>query len=68
MDLIQQCYLNYNLYYYLQQLSQFWYDEETTQRLSEEAVTRVGKQGSIALISCPTLYPKIKQLASETKG
>uniref|UniRef100_A0A8D8XYY7 Protein-lysine N-methyltransferase n=2 Tax=Cacopsylla melanoneura TaxID=428564 RepID=A0A8D8XYY7_9HEMI len=49
------------------QLSQFWYDETTTQRLSEEAAQRIGNEGSIALISCPTLYPKIKKLAPEAK-
>ncbi|KAI5713348.1 hypothetical protein M8J75_015710 [Diaphorina citri] len=49
------------------QLSQFWYDENTTERLSEEAVCRAGKEGSIALISCPTLYPKIRELAPDAK-
>ncbi|CAB0014703.1 unnamed protein product [Nesidiocoris tenuis] len=43
------------------QLSQFWYDEETVDKLSNEAQSAVSETGSIALISCPTLYFEIKK-------
>lgn len=42
------------------QLSQFWYDEETTQILSQAAASHCCNNGSIALISCPTLYNSVK--------
>lgn len=42
------------------QLSQFWYNEETTQILSEAAISQCNNNGRISLISCPTLYSPIK--------
>ncbi|CAH0386375.1 unnamed protein product [Bemisia tabaci] len=45
------------------QLSQFWYDEDTIEVLAQEAIHTVGPDGKIALISCPSLFPKIKALA-----
>ncbi|XP_049941143.1 EEF1A lysine methyltransferase 1 [Schistocerca serialis cubense] len=43
------------------QLSQFWYDDETTSILAGAAVKAAGESGKIALISCPTLFPMIKK-------
>ncbi|XP_015376911.1 PREDICTED: protein-lysine N-methyltransferase n6amt2 [Diuraphis noxia] len=43
------------------QLSQFWYDEKTCERIVECAFKKVGSNGSIALISCPTLYKTLKK-------
>ncbi|TKR77109.1 hypothetical protein L596_018141 [Steinernema carpocapsae] len=38
------------------QLSQFWYSEETTQRLTKECISALGPEGGqMACISCPTL-------------
>ncbi|KAK4873447.1 hypothetical protein RN001_015476 [Aquatica leii] len=42
------------------QLSQFWYDEATKNALVKIATARVKPNGRIALISCPTLYNKLK--------
>ncbi|XP_021920955.1 EEF1A lysine methyltransferase 1 isoform X2 [Zootermopsis nevadensis] len=42
------------------QLSQFWYDDETAAYLSREALSAAGPAGRIALVSCPTLYKKLK--------
>lgn len=51
------------------QLSQFWYDEPTTTQLSLAAVALCQDSSSIALISCPTLYPSIKsQIEKEQKN
>ncbi|XP_003386264.1 PREDICTED: protein-lysine N-methyltransferase n6amt2-like [Amphimedon queenslandica] len=44
------------------QLSQFWYDEETTATLAEECFKE--SEGNIACISCPTLYAKLSQDSS----
>uniref|UniRef100_A0A0A9X9Y0 Protein-lysine N-methyltransferase CM83_29426 n=2 Tax=Lygus hesperus TaxID=30085 RepID=A0A0A9X9Y0_LYGHE len=43
------------------QLSQFWYDEETVDRLSTEVQSASEGKGAIALISCPTLYGEIRR-------
>nr|CAD7197756.1 unnamed protein product [Timema douglasi] len=43
------------------QLSQFWYDDETANCLAKEACRVAGGHGSIALISCPSLYKVIKK-------
>ncbi|GLG99395.1 Protein-lysine N-methyltransferase CG9154, partial [Gryllus bimaculatus] len=45
------------------QLSQFWYSEETASALASEAIRVTENRGKIALISCPTLYPKLKSLS-----
>lgn len=47
----------------LQQLSQFWYDETTINTLVQIALKTVGSLGKIALISCPSLFTKIRQQA-----
>ncbi|XP_017786316.1 PREDICTED: protein-lysine N-methyltransferase N6AMT2 [Nicrophorus vespilloides] len=46
------------------QLSQFWYDSATVDTLVKLALKTVGQKARIALISCPTLYKKMKQEAS----
>lgn len=43
------------------QLSQFWYNEETAITLAKLAIKIAGDSGSIALISCPTVYKYIKK-------
>ncbi|XP_050548153.1 EEF1A lysine methyltransferase 1 [Daktulosphaira vitifoliae] len=42
------------------QLSQFWYDENTCEQLVKCAVQTIGCHGTVALISCPTLYKHFK--------
>ncbi|XP_076160688.1 EEF1A lysine methyltransferase 1 isoform X2 [Ptiloglossa arizonensis] len=41
-------------------LSQFWYDNETTNTLVKGAINSTEINGKIALISCPTLYSKLR--------
>ena len=46
------------------QLSQFWYDEETALNLAKEIVRlsgTLGKEVSVACVSCPTLYLAIRK-------
>ncbi|KZC12204.1 PREDICTED: protein-lysine N-methyltransferase N6amt2 [Dufourea novaeangliae] len=43
------------------QLSQFWYDENTTDTLVRGAINSTEADEQIALISCPTLYSKLKK-------
>ncbi|XP_050442328.1 EEF1A lysine methyltransferase 1 [Adelges cooleyi] len=43
------------------QLSQFWYDENTCEQITKCALQKVGIHGTIALISCPTLYKAFKK-------
>jgi len=45
----------------LQQLSQFWYDEKTCDRIVECVHKTIGSNGTVALISCPTLYKTFKK-------
>ncbi|VEN52040.1 unnamed protein product [Callosobruchus maculatus] len=47
------------------QLSQFWYDNDTIEFLVNVALKSVGPEARIALISCPTLYKKMRQKAGE---
>lgn len=47
-----------------QQLSQFWYDENTIDKLVDIILKTTDSQSKIALISCPTLYSKLKQKSS----
>jgi len=47
----------------LQQLSQFWYDEKTCDKIVECIQKTVGPNGTVALISCPTLYKTFKKKA-----
>lgn len=44
------------------QLSQFWYDDHTTAVLAKEALRIAGPSGSIACISCPTLYRHLRKI------
>lgn len=60
----QKIYYNYSF----QQLSQFWYDDKTTEYLSREACRAAGPTGKIALISCPTLYKSLKSDAHNNQG
>lgn len=53
---------------YFQQLSQFWYDDATIKGLCHE-VCRITTEGNkIALISCPSLYKTMKQIAKNREG
>ncbi|XP_023015409.2 EEF1A lysine methyltransferase 1 [Leptinotarsa decemlineata] len=47
------------------QLSQFWYDDHTIDVLVDVALKSVGDNGKIALVSCPTLYKKMRRKARE---
>jgi len=47
------------------QLSQFWYDDKTIDVLVDVAAKSVKTDGKIALISCPSLYKKLKAKAPE---
>ncbi|XP_065160063.1 EEF1A lysine methyltransferase 1 [Atheta coriaria] len=47
------------------QLSQFWYDSATIQTLVKIALESVGPSGNIALLSCPSLYKKMKLNSTE---
>ncbi|KAJ8940354.1 hypothetical protein NQ314_010736 [Rhamnusium bicolor] len=47
------------------QLSQFWYDDKTIDILVDVALKAVGPSGKIALVSCPTLYKKMRQKAND---
>lgn len=49
------------------QLSQFWYDDETATYLAREALRVTEQGGKIALVSCPTLYRKLKKEAPDCK-
>eukprot|EP00128_Syssomonas_multiformis_P002109 Colp12_sorted_trinity150504_noHs@30249 len=44
------------------QLSQFWYSTETADKLAEAALAAAGENGSIACVSTPTLYAKLRQM------
>ena len=44
------------------QLSQFWYSPETAETLAKEALAAAGEGGSIACISCPTLYHRLREV------
>lgn len=52
----------------LQQLSQFWYNDETIEALVRGALNSTPKNGQIALISCPTLYRKLKKDSDERRS
>lgn len=47
------------------QLSQFWYDDNTIDILVKIALNAVNNSGKIALVSCPSLYKKMKQAAGK---
>nr|CAG4634952.1 EOG090X0ABW [Alona affinis] len=44
------------------QLSQFWYDDLTSQVLADEVLRLVGETGSVACLSCPTLYKHLRKV------
>ncbi|XP_030751001.1 EEF1A lysine methyltransferase 1 isoform X2 [Sitophilus oryzae] len=44
-------------------LSQFWYDDKTIEGLVALTLNIIGPNGKIALVSCPTLYKKMKERA-----
>lgn len=44
------------------QLSQFWYTDETAEALAKEAMIKAGPTGTIACLSCPTLYTKLRAM------
>merc|ERR1712083_22923 len=44
------------------QLSQFWYSDETANKLAQAIVKVVGEEGSVACVSAPTLYRALKKL------
>lgn len=50
------------------QLSQFWYDEQTADTLARECTAAVGDGGSIACVSCPTLFDRLLQLDCVQSG
>ncbi|XP_018595462.1 EEF1A lysine methyltransferase 1 [Scleropages formosus] len=41
--------------------SQFWYGEETAERLAEEVAREAGEGGRVACVSTPSVYQKLKQ-------
>ncbi|KAF7279827.1 hypothetical protein GWI33_006685 [Rhynchophorus ferrugineus] len=43
------------------QLSQFWYDDKTVEDLAKLTLKIVGSNSKVALVSCPTLYKKVKE-------
>ncbi|XP_046837712.1 EEF1A lysine methyltransferase 1 [Vespa crabro] len=47
------------------QLSQFWYDENTTNTIVKGAINSTPIDGKIALISCPTLYTELKKTCNK---
>ncbi|EZA62904.1 EEF1A lysine methyltransferase 1 [Ooceraea biroi] len=47
------------------QLSQFWYDDETRRGLARGALNSTPVDGKIALISCPSIYCKLKTECNE---
>lgn len=49
-----------------QQLSQFWYDDDTAVKLSEEVCYQIPHSGKIALIGCPSLYYFIKKKVGDS--
>ena len=52
----------------MQQLSQFWYDDETVNQLVKGAIECTKPDGKIALVSCPTLYRALKEKACDRQG
>ncbi|EGV92225.1 N(6)-adenine-specific DNA methyltransferase 2 [Cricetulus griseus] len=49
----------------LQQLSQFWYSQDTALRLAQEAIAAAGEGGRIACVSAPSVYQKLRELHRE---
>ena len=49
-------------------LSQFWYDDQTSETLARECVRIAGEQGKIACISAPSAYTAIKKHFPQSQG
>ncbi|XP_058802292.1 EEF1A lysine methyltransferase 1 [Phymastichus coffea] len=49
------------------QLSQFWYDHKTVTKITKGAIQCTDENAKIALISCPTLYKELVQIAGKRK-
>lgn len=47
------------------QLSQFWYDDDTTDSLVKVGLKCTEPDSKIALISCPTIYTKLKKCCGD---
>ncbi|XP_012542260.1 EEF1A lysine methyltransferase 1 [Monomorium pharaonis] len=47
------------------QLSQFWYNDDTIEAFVRGALNSTPANGRIALVSCPTLYSKLKRECGE---
>ncbi|XP_071577474.1 EEF1A lysine methyltransferase 1 [Temnothorax nylanderi] len=47
------------------QLSQFWYNDDTIETFVRGALNSTPANGKIALVSCPTLYSKLKKECGE---
>ncbi|XP_028656392.2 EEF1A lysine methyltransferase 1 [Erpetoichthys calabaricus] len=47
------------------QLSQFWYSDDTAERLAKEVISAIGRGSKIACISAPSIYQKLKELHHE---
>jgi len=52
----------------LQQLSQFWYDDRTIEAFAKSALNSTPANGKIALVSCPSLYSKLKKEHGERQS
>ncbi|KAG8185855.1 hypothetical protein JTE90_004397 [Oedothorax gibbosus] len=48
------------------ELSQFWYNTETSVTLARSALECVGETGRIACVSCPSIYNQLRQFTSES--
>ncbi|XP_011173472.1 EEF1A lysine methyltransferase 1 [Solenopsis invicta] len=47
------------------QLSQFWYNDDTIEAFVQGALNSTPTNGRIALVSCPTLYSRLKRECGE---
>nr|CAG4641063.1 EOG090X0ABW [Eulimnadia texana] len=47
------------------QLSQFWYDDKTSETLAKEVIRVAGDSGNIACISCPSVYRVLRKIKPE---
>ncbi|KAI8498663.1 EEF1A lysine methyltransferase 1 [Branchiostoma belcheri] len=47
-------------------LSQFWYSDDTADTLTREVLDVAGPDGSIACLSCPTLYKRLREVKPDT--
>jgi hypothetical protein len=51
-----------------QQLSQFWYSEETTRALVDVSLAVLPRGGRIGFISCPTAYRELRRRKLDVSG